>query len=51
MIINPIIPIWLMSIICIICIILIIYNKPLKEKMLNTTDNMKTPRQKNLMKK
>ena len=51
MIINPIIPIWLMSIICIICIILTIYNKPLKEKILNKTDNIQTPKQKNLMKK
>lgn len=48
MITNPIIPIWLMAIICTILIVLIIYNKPLKEKI--TNKNEKTSRQKKLMK-
>lgn len=43
MIINPIIPIWLMSIICIAIVIFILYNKPVKD--------IKTTRQKKLLKK
>ena len=43
MIINPIIPIWLMSIICIAIVIFILYNKPVKD--------IKTTRQKKLHKK
>lgn len=50
MIVNPIIPIWLMTIICVILIILIIYNKQLKEKIKNKQNNEKTIRQKNLIK-
>lgn len=50
MIINPILPIWLMSIICIILIVLIIFNKPLKNKILNKNEE-KTLRQKQLIKK
>lgn len=50
MIINPIIPIWLMTIICVIFIILIIYNKPLKNKIANKPNNEKKPRQKKMMK-
>lgn len=41
MIINPVIPIWLMSIISIIAIILIIYNSQLKDKILNKLNNSK----------
>ena len=41
MIVNPIIPIWLMTIICVILIILIIYSKQLKEKITNKQNNEK----------
>ena len=44
MIVNPIIPIWLMTIICVILIILIIYSKLLKEKITNKQNNEKTIR-------
>ena len=47
MIINPIIPIWLMSIICIVSIIIIIYNKQIKDIISNST---KTTRQKKILK-
>lgn len=47
MIINPIIPIWIMSIICIILIVTIILKKPLIDKKQN---NEKTPREKKLIK-
>ena len=47
MIINPIIPIWLMSIICIVSIIIIIYNKQIKDIISNST---KTARQKKILK-
>lgn len=50
MIINPIIPVWLMTIICVILIILIIYNKPLKEKISKKQDDKRTIRQKKLIK-
>ena len=50
MIINPIIPIWLMSIICIILIFFIIYDKSLKDKIINKKNNEKTDRQKQLLK-
>lgn len=50
MIINPIIPVWLMSIICIIFIIFIIYDKQLKKKIINKQDDIKTFRQKNIIK-
>lgn len=50
MIINPIIPIWLMTIICVIFIILIIYSKPLKNKISDKQNNERTPRQKKMMK-
>ncbi len=48
MIINPIIPIWLMSIICIIAIIIILYNKQVKEIISN---NIRTIRQKKILKR
>ena len=48
MIINPIIPIWLMLIICIVIIFLILFDKPFMEKIRN---NKKTNRQKELIKK
>ena len=51
MIINPIIPIWLMSIICLVIIFLILFDKPFKEKISNKTNNEKTDRQKELIKK
>lgn len=51
MIINPIIPIWLMSIICLMIIFLILFDKPFKEKISNKTNNKKTDRQKELIKK
>lgn len=50
MIINPIIPIWLMSIICVILIILIIYNKPLKEKIVKNQNGERNERQRKLIK-
>lgn len=50
MIINPIIPIWLMSIICIALMITVILNKPLRKKLSTKEDNEKTDRQKNLIK-
>lgn len=46
MIINPIIPIWLMSIICLIILLVILFDKPFKQKNSN-----KTNRQKKLIKK
>lgn len=51
MIINPIIPIWLMSIICLIIIFLILFDKPFKEKISNKENDEKTNRQKELIKK
>lgn len=51
MIIKPIIPIWLMSIICLIIIFLILFDKPFKEKISNKIGNEKTDRQKELIKK
>lgn len=51
MIINPIIPIWLMSIICLIIICLIHFDKPFKEKKSNKINNGRTERQKELTKK
>lgn len=50
MIINPIIPIWLMTIISIILIIIIIYNKQFKEKFNNKLNKEKTPRQSKMLK-
>lgn len=50
MITNPIIPIWLMSIISSILIIVIIYNSQLKNKILNKENTQKTQRQKKLIK-
>ena len=47
MIINPIIPIWLMSIICIVSIIIIIYNKQIKDIISN---DIRTTRQNNILK-
>ena len=50
MITNPIIPVWLMTIICIFAIMLVIYNKQLKSKVSKNENNEMTPRQKNLAK-
>ena len=50
MIINPIIPVWLMSIICIVLIIIIIYNKQIKNIISNKSNNTRTTRQKNILK-
>lgn len=50
MIINPIIPIWLMSIICIVSIIMIIHNKQIKDIISNKSNNIRTPRQNNILK-
>ena len=50
MIINPIIPIWLMSIICIVSIIMIIYNKQINNIISNKPNNIRTPRQNNILK-
>ena len=51
MIINPIIPIWLMSIICLAILFLILYDKSFKEKITNKDGKEKTDRQKELIKK
>ena len=48
MIINPIIPIWLMSIIFIVAVIIIIHNNQVKDIILNKSN--KTKRQKNILK-
>ena len=48
MIIKPIIPIWIMLIICVILAILVINNKELKEKFSNKDGSEKTKRQKEL---
>ena len=50
MIINPIIPIWLMSIICIVSIIIILYNKPINDIISNKSNNIRTTRQNNILK-
>ena len=50
MIINPIIPIWLMSIICIVLIITILHNKQIKEIISNKSNNIRTTKQKNILK-
>ena len=50
MIINPIIPIWLMSIICIVSIVIIIYNKPIKDIISKKSNNIRTTRQNNILK-
>lgn len=49
MIINPIIPIWFMTIICLILVFLVLFNKPLKEKIFNKLNKEKTQRQKQLL--
>ncbi len=51
MIIKPIIPIWLMTIICITLIIFIVYSKQLKRIIVKKSENEeRTPRQKKLIK-
>ena len=50
MIINPIIPIWLMIIICIIAVIIIIYNSHLRNITSNNPKSERTQRQKNILK-
>lgn len=50
MIINPIIPIWLMIIISIILILIIIYNKQLKSVIINKQNIEKTPKQEKMFK-
>lgn len=50
MIINPIIPIWLMSIILICAVIAIVYNKQLKDRIMNKQNTKKTVKQKSLTK-
>lgn len=50
MIINPIIPIWLMLIICILLIIIIMYSKQLKEKIINKKFNFKEIEKKHTVK-
>lgn len=49
MIINPIIPIWLMTIICVSSIILIVYSKQLKGRITNKKNIEKTTKQKHLI--
>lgn len=50
MIINPIIPIWLMTIICVSLIVIIVFNKHLKEKLNKKSDDKRTFRQNSLLK-
>ena len=50
MIINPIIPVWLMSVICIVLIIVIIYDKQIKDIIPNKLNNIRTTRQKKILK-
>ena len=50
MIVNPIIPIWLMTIICVILIVIIVFNKQLKEKVTKKNNSEKTTRQNTLFK-
>ena len=49
--INPIIPVWLMGIICVGLCILIFNDKSFKEKISNKSNNERTNRQKELIKK
>ena len=51
MIVNPIIPVWLMAIICLILIIYILNNKKLKSIVSNKKENEKTIRQRKLVKR
>ena len=51
MITNPIIPIWLMCIICAVLCFLILYDKSFKEKISNKLNNEKTDRQNQLLKR
>lgn len=51
MIINPIIPIWLMSIICIALCYFILNDKSFREKISNKLNNEKTDRQKQVIKR
>ncbi len=51
MIVNPIIPVWLMTIICIILIILIIYNKQIKDKRsISQKEDTQTHKHKKILK-
>ena len=51
MILNPIIPIWIMVLICIVLIAFVIYDKQFFEKIkINNKDKTRTPRQKQLIK-
>ena len=40
MIINPMIPVWLMTVICIIAILLVLYSERFKRKILKQKDNI-----------
>ena len=52
MITNPIIPVWLMAIICIVAFILVVHNSSLKSKISSkNNNNEKTIRQKTILKK
>ena len=52
MITNPIIPVWLMAIICIVAFILVVHNSSLKSKISSKNNsNEKTIRQKTILKK
>ena len=47
---NPIIPIWLMIIICIILLFLLIYNKSFWKKISKKEESIRTTRQKKILK-
>ena len=51
MIINPIIPIWLMTIVCVIAIVYVVFNKSIKDIILNKQNGEMSIRQKNVIKK
>lgn len=50
MIVNPIIPIWLMTIICIILLILVIYDKRKKENKVKKSNNVSSQKQNKMFK-
>ena len=50
MILKPIIPVWIMALICIALLIFVAYDKQFLEKIKSNKDKVKTPRQKSLIK-
>ena len=50
MILKPIIPVWIMALICLTLLIFVAYDKQFLEKIKSNKDKVKTPRQKSLIK-